>query len=121
MEEKTAIKRIEKLRALIDYHNKRYYQLDDPEISDFEYDHLMRELIALEGRHAEHIDVSASPTQRVGAAPLEKFDSIPHLSPMLSLANAFFEEDIISFDERIKRLIDTQENVSLWLNQSLMV
>ena len=112
MEGKTAIKRIEKLRVLIDYHNKRYYQLDDPEISDFEYDHLMRELIALEGRHAEHIDVNASPTQRVGAAPLEKFDSIPHLSPMLSLANAFFEEDIISFDERIKRLIDTQENVS---------
>jgi len=112
MEGKTAIKRIEKLRVLIDYHNKRYYQLDDPEISDFEYDHLMRELIALEGRHAEHIDVNASPTQRVGAAPLEKFDSIPHLSPMLSLANAFSEEDIISFDERIKRLIDTQENVS---------
>jgi len=112
MEEKTAIKRIEELRDLINYHNKRYYQSDDPEISDFEYDHLMRELIELEDQFADHVDMSASPTQRVGAAPLEKFDSIPHLSPMLSLANAFSGEDIISFDERVKRLLYTREDVS---------
>ncbi|MBW2544443.1 MAG: NAD-dependent DNA ligase LigA [Deltaproteobacteria bacterium] len=112
MEEKTAIKRIEELRDLINYHNRRYYQLDDPEISDPEYDHLMRELIALENQYAGHIDINASPTQRVGAAPLEKFDSVPHLSPMLSLANAFSEEEILSFNERIKRLLDTQEDVS---------
>ena len=112
MEEKTAIKKIEELRDLINYHNRRYYQLDDPEISDSEYDHLMRELIALENLHAGHIDISASPTQRVGAAPLQKFDSLPHLSPMLSLSNAFSEEEITSFDERIKRLMGTQEDIS---------
>ncbi|MEA2014424.1 MAG: NAD-dependent DNA ligase LigA, partial [Thermodesulfobacteriota bacterium] len=112
MDEKTAIKRIEELRNLITCHNERYYQLDDPEISDSEYDNLMRELIALENQYAGYIDISASPTQRVGAAPLEKFDSLPHLSPMLSLANAFSEEEIISFDERIKRFLNTQENVS---------
>ena len=112
MEKKTAIKRIEELRDLINYHNKRYYQLDDPEISDSEYDHLMRELITLENQYTGHIDINASPTQHVGAAPLEKFDSIPHLSPMLSLANAFSEEEIISFDKRVKRLLDTQDDVS---------
>ena len=112
MEEKTAIKRIEELQDLINYHNKRYYQSDDPEISDFEYDHLMRELIALENQYARHIDINASPTQRVGSAPLEKFDSIPHLSPMLSLSNAFSEGEIISFDKRVKRLLDTQDDVS---------
>ena len=119
MEKKTAIKRIEELRNLINYHNKRYYQLDDPEISDSEYDHLMRELIELEDQFAGHIDMSESPAQRVGAAPLEKFDSIPHLSPMLSLANAFSEEDIISFNERIKRLLDTQEDVPFVLEPKL--
>ena len=119
MEKDTAIKRIEELRDLIDYHNRRYYQLDDPEISDPEYDQLMRKLIYLEEQFANHIDMTASPTQRVGATPLEKFDSIPHLSPMLSLANAFYEEEIVSFDERVKRLLDTQENMSFVLEPKL--
>lgn len=112
MEERDALKRIEELRDLINYHNRRYYQLDDPEISDSEYDHLMRELVELEGRFADRIDLSASPTQRVGAAPLDKFDSIPHLSPMLSLANALSEEEILAFDERIKRLLGTHDVVT---------
>ncbi|HOO91321.1 MAG TPA: NAD-dependent DNA ligase LigA, partial [Syntrophales bacterium] len=121
MRKKKAIQRIEELRDLINYHNRRYYQLDDPEISDSEYDQLMRELIALENSHnvGEQIDMSFSPTQRVGAAPLEKFDSIPHLYPMLSLANAFSEEDIIAFDERIKRLLDSPEDVSFALEPKL--
>ncbi|MBN2539322.1 MAG: NAD-dependent DNA ligase LigA, partial [Deltaproteobacteria bacterium] len=123
MEKKTAIQRIEELRDLINYHNRQYYQLDDPEISDSEYDRLMQELIALENRYVEVNDIrsasSASPTQTVGAAPLEKFDSIHHLSPMLSLANAFSEEDIISFDKRIKRLLDTQEDVSFVVEPKL--
>ena len=121
MGKKTAIQRIEKLRDLINYHNERYYQLDDPEISDSEYDSLMRELIALENSDTlgKQIDISLSPTQRVGAAPLEKFESIPHLSPMLSLANAFSEEDILSFDERVKRLLDTQEPVSFVVEPKL--
>ena len=104
MDKAAATKRIKELRDLINYHNRRYYQLDDPEISDAEYDRLMKELIELEGRLPE-IDVSDSPSQRVGAAPLEKFSTVSHLTPMLSLANAFSEQDILDFDERIKRLL----------------
>jgi len=104
MDRSQALKRISELRDLIEYHNRRYYQLDDPEISDDEYDRLMRELIALEGLYPD-IDRTASPTQRVGAAPLEKFGTVTHLSPMLSLGNAFSEEEVAEFDERLKRLL----------------
>ncbi len=112
MEERAALKRIDELRDLIEYHNRRYYQFDDPEIADAEYDRLMRELIELEGRFSDRIDLGTSPTQRVGAAPLDKFGSAPHLSPMLSLANALSEEEILSFDERIRRFLGTQEEIS---------
>jgi DNA ligase (NAD+) len=118
MDTNTAIKRIEELRALIDYHNQRYYQLDDPEISDVEYDCLMKELINLEQKFPD-IDVSASPTQRVGAAPLEKFSAIAHLTPMLSLANAFSERDISDFGERIKRFLGTHENITFVVEPKL--
>ncbi len=112
MEEKAAIKRIEELRDLINYHNKRYYQLDAPEISDFEYDRLIRELLSLEEEFEQYVDIRTSPTQRVGAAPLEKFNSIRHLSPMLSLANAFTEDEIILFNERLQRLLNTEKKIS---------
>ena len=69
MDKSQALKRIRELRDLIEYHNRRYYQLDDPEISDAEYDRLLRELVDLEERFPD-IDRSASPSQRVGAAPL---------------------------------------------------
>jgi DNA ligase (NAD+) len=106
------IKRIEELRALIKHHNHRYYQLDDPEILDAEYDRLMRELIALEQQFPE-IDVSDSPTQRVGAPPLKKFETVKHLTRMLSLDNAFSEQDILKFDNRIKEnLPDISENIT---------
>ncbi|HYA13283.1 MAG TPA: NAD-dependent DNA ligase LigA [Syntrophales bacterium] len=111
MDTKAAIKRIEELRGLINYHNRRYYQLDDPEISDIEYDRLMKELVDLEAQFPE-IDISDSPTQRVGAVPLEKFSTISHLTPMLSLANAFSELDIQDFGERIKRFLGTHENIA---------
>ena len=97
-------KRVTELRDLIEYHNRRYYQLDDPEISDNEYDGLMRELADLEERFPD-IDRTASPTQRVGASPLEKFGTVTHLTPMLSLGNAFSEEEVSEFDERIRRLL----------------
>ncbi len=119
MGKNAALKRIRELRDLIDYHNRRYYQLDNPEISDHEYDQLMRELISLENEYGGDIDVTESPTQRVGAAPLEKFGSIPHLSPMLSLSNAFSEEEIVSFNERIKRLLNTQQNITFVLEPKL--
>lgn len=104
MNRSQALKRIFELRDLIEYHNRRYYQLDDPEISDYEYDKLMRELADLEGRFPD-IDRTASPTQRVGASPLEKFGTVTHLTPMLSLGNAFSEEEVSEFNERIKRLL----------------
>jgi DNA ligase (NAD+) len=103
MDKKTACKRIPELRNIIEYHNKRYYQQDDPEISDAEYDRLMLELQELEHQYPDD-DIATSPTQRVGAAPLAKFISVAHPSTMLSLANAFSPEDIIEFDKRIKRL-----------------
>jgi DNA ligase (NAD+) len=111
MNTREASERIKELRQLIRYHNRRYYQLDDPEISDHEYDLLMKELSDLEQQFPE-IDVSDSPTQRVGAAPLEKFSTFTHLTPMLSLANAFSEQDMLDFNERIKRLLGTSENIN---------
>jgi DNA ligase (NAD+) len=111
MDTDTAVKRIEDLRELINYHNRRYYQQDDPEISDAQYDQLMQELIDLEKKYPE-IGVSDSPTQRVGAAPLEKFETLAHITPMLSLANAFSEQDIIDFNERLKRFLGTTENIT---------
>jgi DNA ligase (NAD+) len=103
MEKNDAWKRIADLRNIIEYHNKRYYQQDAPEISDAEYDRLMRKLQDLEHQYPdEHL--ASSPTQRVGAAPLNKFSPFIHPSVMLSLANAFSNEEIVEFDNRIKRL-----------------
>lgn len=112
MEREPAIKRIKELRDRINYHNRRYYQLDDPEISDAEYDKMMAELIALEREFSGYIDLTASPTQRVGAPPLERFDSVTHLTTMLSLSNAFSETDILEFNERIKRFLGGTEDIS---------
>ena len=103
MDKKADLKRIAELRRIIEYHNKRYYQQDAPEIPDAEYDRLMRELQDLEERYPEEYSAS-SPTQRIGAAPLAKFAPFNHPSPMFSLANAFNREEIIEFDNRIKRL-----------------
>jgi DNA ligase (NAD+) len=103
MDKQVYLKRIADLRRVIEYHNKRYYQQDAPEISDADYDRLMRELQDLEERYPEEYSAS-SPTQRVGAAPLAKFSPFNHPSPMFSLANAFSSEEIIEFDNRIKRL-----------------
>jgi DNA ligase (NAD+) len=104
MDNEATIKRIESLRSLIRYHNRRYYQLDDPEISDLQYDQLMQELTELERAYPDLVTPD-SPTQRVGAATLEKFISFQHDTPMLSLANAFSETDIRDFEGRIKRLL----------------
>jgi len=97
-------KRVEELRKEIEYHNYRYYVLNDPVISDAEYDALMRELEELERRYPELITPN-SPTQRVGAPPLEEFGTVEHRVPMLSLSNAFDEEEVREFDRRIKRFL----------------
>lgn len=90
-----------KLRAEIEHHNYRYYVLDDPEITDAEYDRLFRELVGLETAHPELVTPD-SPTQRVGARPLAQFASVSHRAPMLSLSNAFSEEDVAAFDRRVR-------------------
>ncbi|HHY46110.1 MAG TPA: NAD-dependent DNA ligase LigA [Firmicutes bacterium] len=96
--------RIEKLREEIEYHNYRYYVLDDPVISDAEFDLLMRELAELEARHPEYITPD-SPTQRVGGKPAEGFATIVHNVPMMSLQNAYSFQELREFDERVRRLI----------------
>ncbi|MCD6334059.1 MAG: NAD-dependent DNA ligase LigA [Candidatus Latescibacteria bacterium] len=104
-------KRIESLRAQIRTHNYRYYVLDNPEIPDAQYDRLMRELEALEAAHPEMV-TGDSPTQRVGAEPVEAFGTVEHAIPMLSLENAFSEEEVREFDARVKRLLGTEEDVA---------
>jgi len=110
MNEGQAKKRIEKLREEINFHNYRYYVLDAPVISDEEYDRLMRELEGLE-KQFPHLVTPTSPTQRVGAPPLEKFEEVRHSIPMLSLANAFEEQEVREFDERVKRFLETSRDI----------
>ena len=102
--------RIEALRDKINYHNHRYYVLDDPEISDAEYDRLLKELQELESNHPELITPD-SPTQRVGAAPLQEFFPVEHAVPMLSLSNAMSQEEVIEFDERVKKILKSKDEV----------
>ena len=108
MDHETAVRRVEELKAAILYHNRRYYQLDAPEITDAQYDSLMRELQALEMEFPS-LTAPDSPTQRVGAPPLDKFATVAHLTPMLSLANAFSAEEIREFDRRCRRFLGSDE------------
>jgi len=101
----------ENLRQQIERHNYHYYVLDDPEISDAEYDNLFRQLLELEEAHPE-LKTPDSPSRRVGAPPLDKFGSITHRSPMLSLNNAMNRDELAAFDERVKRLLDSRDEVS---------
>ena len=105
---KKAVHRITELREQIELHNKRYYQLDDPLISDAEYDELMRELIALEERYPALLTPD-SPSQRVGAEPLQAFEQVTHAVPMLSLENAFSDEEVRAFDKRVRERLGVDE------------
>ena len=96
--------RIEQLRAEINHHNYRYYVLDSPEISDAEYDELMRELQKLEEEHPRFLTPD-SPTQRVGAAPVEAFGVVEHPQPLLSLGNAFSQEELAAWYKRTSKPI----------------
>ena len=103
-------KKIQSLRDQLNDHNYRYYVLDDPHISDSEYDQLFRQLQKLEEDHPKLV-APDSPTQRVGAEPLAAFGSITHRRPMLSLANAMDEGELRVFDERVKKGLDTTDDV----------
>lgn len=104
------IERVEELRQALHRHNYRYYVLDDPEISDAEYDRMMQELVKLEKDFPDLMSPD-SPTLRVGAPPLDKFETIEHSIPMLSLENGFSDQDIIEFDRRIKRNLSTDSDI----------
>ncbi|HEX2728395.1 MAG TPA: NAD-dependent DNA ligase LigA, partial [Rubrobacteraceae bacterium] len=109
MAEKTDIRsRIESLRELVRYHNRRYHIEDSPEISDAEYDALYSELESLETENPELVTPD-SPTQRVGGDPLEQFEQVRHAVPMLSLANARKIEDLREWDARVRRLLGEDE------------
>lgn len=102
--------KIAKLRSVINEHNYNYYVLDQPTIPDVEYDRLMQTLQQLETEYPQYV-VPDSPTQRVGAAPLKQFPSIQHHAPMLSLENAFADEDIFAFTKRIHERLHDNTNI----------
>ena len=102
--------RLKELREILEQHNYNYYILDSPTISDGEYDVIFRELYTLETKHPELI-ISESPTQRVGTEPLIEFGSIEHQIPMLSLSNAMNPEELIAFDERMKKELNLKKNI----------
>ena len=99
---------IDRLKAEIKRHNHLYYVLDSPQISDAEYDGLMRQLKQLEDEYPQYL-TQDSPTQRVGAAPLEAFGIVNHSVPLLSLGNAFSGEELAKWYERVKKLAGNME------------
>ncbi|MBB6213951.1 DNA ligase (NAD+) [Anaerosolibacter carboniphilus] len=104
MDQKEALAKINNLREQINHHNYRYYVLDTPEISDYAYDQLMKELIDLETLFPE-LMTSDSPSQRVGGVPLSAFQQVTHTIPMLSLDNSYDPGDLREFDKRIRKAI----------------
>jgi len=102
-----AAARARELRGLIEHHNRLYYVEDRPEITDAEYDALFRELDALEQAHPE-LRTPDSPTQRVGGAPLAQFAEVRHRTPMLSINNAFEDEEVVAFDRRAREALGAE-------------
>ncbi len=103
-------KRHEELKKIISEHDYNYYVHDKPLISDYEYDQLFSELLTLE-KNKHDLDLSDSPSQRVGGSPLNAFEKVPHRRPMLSLANSYSPEDLTDFDERIKKFLKSGTNI----------
>ena len=111
------VSRVNELREQLNYHNYRYYVLDDPVVSDAEFDRLMAELTRLEETYG--LARPDSPTQRVGAQPLDKFETVSHRQPMLSLENAFSEAEAREFDDRLKRFLKTTEEFAYVLEPKM--
>ena len=101
---------INMLRHELSSHNHRYYVLDDPLLSDAEYDQLFRRLVELEAQYPELQD-PLSPPQKVGAPPLTEFASVQHTVPMLSLANVVSREETQEFEERLQRFLNTDDAI----------
>jgi DNA ligase (NAD+) len=104
-------KRAEELRQEINYHNYRYYVLDEPVVSDAQYDKLLRELQQIESEHPELI-THDSPTQRVGAAPLSEFGEVRHKIPMTSMDNAFDDNETREWDQRVRKSLEIAGDVA---------
>ncbi|MAT45113.1 MAG: DNA ligase (NAD(+)) LigA [Anaerolineaceae bacterium] len=111
MSEETLFELYENLKKEINYHNYRYHVLDDPIISDANYDRLLKQLREIEAKNPDWVQAD-SPTQRAGAAPADNFKKVVHPLPILSLANAFNEADLISWQERLIRLDERVQKVS---------
>lgn len=109
---------VQELRKQINQHNYQYYVLDDPQVPDSEYDRLMRQLQELEQQYPELV-VPDSPTQRVGAAPLDSFNQVTHAVPMLSLDNAFSLEEMADFSKRIRERLDIDTDVVMAVEPKL--
>ena len=107
----TVAERIDDLRRRIRHHEERYYVLDDPEISDAEFDALVKQLEALEHAHPDLV-TSDSPTQRVGGRPVEGFSTVEHAQAMLSLDNVYDETELRAFDERVRKGLGTPEPIT---------
>jgi len=107
---KSAQQQHQKLTQQLHHHNYRYHTLDQPEITDAEYDRLMQQLLEIEKQYPELV-TPESPSQRVGSIPLEGFIEASHASPMLSLENAFNHQDLENFDIRIKRFLAREEDL----------
>lgn len=102
--------RHEELKKIIFQHDYNYYVLDRPTITDYEYDQLFAELLKLE-KNEKELDLSDSPSLRVGGSPLEAFEKVPHRLPMLSLSNSYSPEDIFDFNERVKKFLNTDKDI----------
>ncbi|NJL23986.1 MAG: hypothetical protein HC902_01550 [Calothrix sp. SM1_5_4] len=102
--------RYDQLKALVREHDYNYYVLDRPVITDYEYDQLFAELLQIEKEHPELVTPD-SPSQRVGAEPLEEFEKAPHRRPMLSLSNTYNVEELREFDQRVKKFLDSDKEV----------
>lgn len=111
MSKATLKARVKALHDALNEHNHRYYVLDDPSVSDAEYDALFHELVALEEANPS-LRTEDSPTQRIGSAPLDSFDSVVHALPMLSLGNAFSAEDLADFDRQVTERLDAADTIT---------
>jgi DNA ligase (NAD+) len=107
-----------KLVDEINRHNELYHKLDQPVISDYDYDQLFENLLSFEKAHPE-IDVTNSPSQKAGATVLEAFQKVAHRKPMLSLSNSYNEEDLIDFNDRVKKFLRSEDNVEYFAELKL--
>lgn len=110
MAKKTSTLRLNELKELIREHDYNYHVLDRPKITDYEYDQLVHELLKIESEHPDLVTPD-SPSQRVGAQPLEEFEKVPHRRPMLSLANTYSVNEVREFDERVKKFLEIDKDI----------